>query len=186
MLRWLRLWRLLHWVSGEGSAWASPQGPAVPPAQRDHSREGSAGRSLSLTWGLRYVFLAAAPMRDHKYTRDPQSVHGSYSVRARRPCRGMGGATVDLQPCCGCCLPLRSVNVPPVDAECTDRQPSWSEALVPEDWSVRLPTCYSKRLPQGRTLSQGGGNVQDLPPFLPYSVTQRLSGEQLSSMRPQP
>lgn len=47
VLRWL--WRLLHWVSGEGSVWASPQGPAVPPAQRDHSREGSAGHSLSLT-----------------------------------------------------------------------------------------------------------------------------------------
>lgn len=34
-LRRLRLWRLLHWASGEGSEWASPQGPAVPPAQRD-------------------------------------------------------------------------------------------------------------------------------------------------------
>lgn len=90
VLRRLRLWRLLHWASGEGSVWASPQGPAVPPAQRDHSREGSAGRSLSLTWGLRYVFLAAAPMRDHKYTRDPQSVPGSYSQWARWPCHGMG------------------------------------------------------------------------------------------------
>lgn len=49
VLRWLRLWRLVHWASGEGSVWASPQGPAVPPAQRDHSREGSAGHSLSLT-----------------------------------------------------------------------------------------------------------------------------------------
>lgn len=44
-LRRLRLWRLLHWASGEGSEWASPQGPAVPPAQRDQSRGwGSAGR----------------------------------------------------------------------------------------------------------------------------------------------
>lgn len=125
MLRRLRLWRLLHWASGEGSVRASPQGPAVPPAQRDHSREGSAGRSLSLTWGLRYVFPAAAPMRDHKYTRDPQSVHGRYSQRAQWPCYGMA----DLQPYCRC-LPLRSANVPPADAECTEKHASWSEALV--------------------------------------------------------
>lgn len=49
----------------------------------------------------------------------------------------MAWATADLHPCCSCCLPLRSVNVPSVDAECTDQQPSWSEALVLQYWSVQ-------------------------------------------------
>lgn len=97
----LLLWRPLRWASGEGSEWASPPGPAFPPAQRDHSREGSEGRSLSPTWGLRYVFPAAAPMRCHKYKCDLQSVH-AYSG----PCNDMA--------------PLQALNpAAPADPKCT-------------------------------------------------------------------
>lgn len=82
-------------------------------------------------------------MRDHKYTRDPQSVQGSW-------------ATADLQPCCSC-LPLRSVNAPPVDAECTDKQPSGSEALVLEYWFVQYK-LFTVNLP-GAALCQRGALV---------------------------
>ena len=45
----------------------------------------------------------------------------------------MAWAAADLQPCCSC-HQQRSVNIPPVDPECTDNQPNWSEALVLEYW----------------------------------------------------